>query len=365
MKNLKLSALLAIMLAGSPMSAQSEEGIYILPQAAIAEYSAFSTLKNEALYGLGVGYRLDGPVAVELDFLTGDSSTERGTYQTADISVLSARALYHFLETDNVKPFFSFGFGSQDIDIAGLGSESHVNAGLGLRWKIWKKLTARAAYNFYDGQEGGDLKRTVNLGLQYHLGGNRAAPVGADADQDGILDSQDRCLGTPAGRAVDAYGCARRLDRDGDGVSDDRDQCQGTTDRSRRVDGVGCYISEPVEQAQPAEIGMFFYFDFDSYAIKAEHQVKAREIARFLRGGSNSSIELTGHTDSVGASDYNQRLSADRVQAIRSLLTRMTSVSVDRISTASFGENRPIADNMQSSSRAQNRRVEANIRTTK
>lgn len=78
MKNLKFFALLAIMFAGSPMSAQSEEAVYIFLQAEIAEYLGFSTLKNEALHGLGVGYRFDGPVAVELDFLTGDSQTQHG-----------------------------------------------------------------------------------------------------------------------------------------------------------------------------------------------------------------------------------------------------------------------------------------------
>ena len=369
MKNLKFFALLAIMFAGSPMSAQSEEGVYIFPQAAIAEYSGFSTLKNEALYGLGVGYRLDGPVAVEVDFLTGDSHTQDGTSQTIDASVISARALYHLLETDKVKPFVSFGFGNQDVDIAGGGSEPQVNAGLGVRWKLWKALDARASYNFYDGQEGGDLRRTFNFGLQYQFGGNKVAlpapVVRADADQDGVADSQDQCLGTAAGRAVDARGCARRLDRDGDGVSDACDRCQGTTDRSRRVDSVGCYIAERVIEAETKQMSASFYFDFDSYAIKAEHQVKARDIARFLRGGSNSSIQLSGHTDSLGTSAYNQKLSAERVQAIKALLSRMTSVSGDGISSASFGENRPRADNSQSSSRGQNRRVEAIIRTTK
>ncbi len=53
-----------------------------------------------------------------------------------------------------------------------------------------------------------------------------------------------------AGRAVDARGCVRRLDRDGDGVSDARDQCDGTTDRSRRVDSVGCYIKGRVIEAE-------------------------------------------------------------------------------------------------------------------
>ena len=97
----------------------------------------------------------------------------------------------------------------------------------------------------------------------------------ADADQDGVMDSQDQCLGTPAGRAVDARGCARRLDRDGDGVSDARDQCQGITDRSRRVDSVGCCISERVVEAETNQMSASFYFDFDSSAIQAEHQVKA------------------------------------------------------------------------------------------
>ncbi len=369
MKNLKFFTLLAALLTATPVAAQSEQGVYIFPQAAIAEYSGFSTLKNEALYGLGVGYRLDGPLAVEVDFLTGDSHTQDGTSQTIDASVISARALYHFLETDKVKPFVSFGFGNQDVDIAGGGSEPQVNAGLGVRWKLWKASDARASYNFYDGQEGGDLRRTFNFGLQYQFGGNKVAlpapVVRADADQDGVADSQDQCLGTAAGRAVDARGCARRLDRDGDGVSDARDRCQGTTDRSRRVDSVGCYIAERVIEAETKQMSASFYFDFDSYAIKAEHQVKARDIARFLGDGSNSSIELSGHTDSVGASAYNQKLAADRVQAIGSLLTRMTSVAGNRISSSSFGENRPAADNSQSSSRGQNRRVEAIIHTTK
>ena len=155
---------------------------------------------------------------------------------------------------DKVKPFVSFGFGNQDVDIAGGGSELQVNAGLGVRWKLWKALDACNSYNLYDGQEGRDVKRTFNFGLHFQFGGNKVAlpapVVLADADQDGVMDSQDQCLGTPAGRAVDARGCARRLDRDGDGVSDARDQCDGTTDRSRRVDSVGCYIKGRVIEAE-------------------------------------------------------------------------------------------------------------------
>ena len=114
----------------------------------------------------------------------------------------------------------------QDIDLPGVGSESQFNAGLGLRWNILDSLDARAAFNFYDGQDWGDLKLSFNLGLHYQFGRASAAQVvrraPIDSDSDGVIDSQDVCLGTRAGVAVDIRGCALPADTDGDGVDDEK-----------------------------------------------------------------------------------------------------------------------------------------------
>ena len=61
----------------APAVAEPEKGIYVFPQAAIADYYSISELEADPLMGIGVGYRFMGPFAVELDYLTGDSTPER------------------------------------------------------------------------------------------------------------------------------------------------------------------------------------------------------------------------------------------------------------------------------------------------
>ena len=78
---------------------------------------------------MGVGYRFDDPVAIEVSYVTGDSSVRHRAATSADVDVWSISALYHFLETDNISPFLIMGVGEQDISLADQGSESHVNAG--------------------------------------------------------------------------------------------------------------------------------------------------------------------------------------------------------------------------------------------
>ena len=64
-----------------------------------------------------------------------------------------------------------------------------------------------------------------------------------DSDGDGVLDSDDRCPGTPVGVEVDRYGCpiVKRKDSDRDGVYDDSDRCPGTP-VGVKVDRYGCPI---------------------------------------------------------------------------------------------------------------------------
>ena len=199
MRNVTFIAGLALTVFTSLVNAQSESGIYINPKVSVAEFSRLSLVNDGALYGLGVGYRFNDPVAIEASYVTGDSSVRNPAVASADIDVWGISALYHFLETDKISPFFIMGVGQQDISLAEQGSESHVNAGLGLSWRLFRNLDARAQYSFYDGQEFGGLKRIFDVGLQYTFGSKIPEPPRViDADNDGVRDSQDSCLGTPA-----------------------------------------------------------------------------------------------------------------------------------------------------------------------
>jgi outer membrane protein OmpA-like peptidoglycan-associated protein len=85
---------------------------------------------------------------------------------------------------------------------------------------------------------------------------------------------------------------------------------------------------------------------------------KLSEVARALtQGDSDSKIVVEGHTDSVGAPDFNQQLSLERASSVRDELVAR-GVSPDRISVQGYGSSRPIADNSTPAGRANNRRVE-------
>ena len=60
-----------------------------------------------------------------------------------------------------------------------------------------------------------------------------------DSDGDGVIDANDRCPTTPAGRTVNPQGC--ELDGDGDGVVDALDKCP-TTPSGRKVNAQGCEL---------------------------------------------------------------------------------------------------------------------------
>lgn len=71
-------------------------------------------------------------------------------------------------------------------------------------------------------------------------------------------------------------------------------------------------------------------------------------------------IEVAGHTDNVGSSDYNRQLSQRRATAVAQYLVSR-GVAQTRIMTAAGGEEHPIATNSTEQGRAANRRVEVTL----
>ena len=69
-------------------------------------------------------------------------------------------------------------------------------------------------------------------------------------------------------------------------------------------------------------------------------------------------VVLSGHTDSVGAEAYNQKLSEKRANAVAKALEEL-GVSADKITAVGYGELKPVASNKTKEGRAENRRVEA------
>lgn len=92
-------------------------------------------------------------------------------------------------------------------------------------------------------------------------------------------------------------------------------------------------------------------FDFDSATLKPGGQAEIARIAAVLNKYPQTMLQVEGHTDSVGAEDYNQRLSEKRANAVKTALIQQ-GVYEQRITAIGYGESQPI-----SSDNAANRRV--------
>jgi chemotaxis protein MotB len=100
-------------------------------------------------------------------------------------------------------------------------------------------------------------------------------------------------------------------------------------------------------------------FDSGSAELKLSGQVVLQTIVPALQTIPNE-IKIEGHTDSVGDSNFNYELSADRANSVRRFLALQGGFD-KRLEIAGWGEEVPIADNSTSEGRARNRRVEITI----
>ncbi len=101
-------------------------------------------------------------------------------------------------------------------------------------------------------------------------------------------------------------------------------------------------------------------FAFDSDRMIGAYDEVLRELADSLSTGFKK-LKIEGHTDSVGASSYNESLSLRRANAIRRRLIEKFAQSAVKIQAIGFGESRPIQSNANYQGRQANRRVEFEI----
>jgi outer membrane protein OmpA-like peptidoglycan-associated protein len=98
-------------------------------------------------------------------------------------------------------------------------------------------------------------------------------------------------------------------------------------------------------------------FDTAKSTLKPGAREKLSKVAGILAAHPGIKLKVEGHTDSVGAASYNQRLSEDRAQAVRDYLVQSGIKPAD-ISARGMGEDYPIATNDSAAGRQLNRRVE-------
>ena len=101
-------------------------------------------------------------------------------------------------------------------------------------------------------------------------------------------------------------------------------------------------------------VGDRIYFDLDSYAIRADAQALLDSQATWLKRYGATAIRIEGNCDELGTREYNLALGARRANAVRDYLVGR-GVNGERITTVSFGKEKPIDGGSGEEANAKNR----------
>lgn len=120
---------------------------------------------------------------------------------------------------------------------------------------------------------------------------------------------------------------------------------------------------EPPAEPEPViEVGTVIkldrvFFETAKWALLEESFEQLDELVDLMNNYPSMEIEIHGHTDSRGGTDYNQNLSENRTKSVYEYLVEQ-GIDASRMNYIGYGEAKPIADNKYSEGRQLNRRVE-------
>lgn len=103
------------------------------------------------------------------------------------------------------------------------------------------------------------------------------------------------------------------------------------------------------------------YFTFDKATFTKESYNELNKLETMMAQNTGMTIEISGHTDNIGAKTYNKKLSQHRANAVKDYLVRK-GIDTRRIKAIGFGEEKPLASNDdEKEGREFNRRVEFKV----
>jgi OOP family OmpA-OmpF porin len=281
--------------------------------------TAMSSFKSSALVmpiGGGVKFRVSDAVAINLG------------YNENFVDASSFSGVNQYPKTSH----YSYGYGGIEFS---LGAKSKPS----LQWanpivSIQNEyLTEEARL-----QHEIDAQKAANDQLRSDMAAAAAniAKYTTDSDGDGVSDFFDKCPGTPAGVKVDGAGCPLPV-----AVIPAPVTKVFITEEDRKI------VKEAIRNLE---------FDFGKATIRAHSFPSLNTVAQLLID-KNFSLKLAGHTDNVGSSDANLKLSKDRAESVKNYLVDK-GANASRIEATGYGKTQPIATNKTAKGRQINRRVE-------
>ncbi len=317
--------------------------------------------RNYANGGLSLGFNLDDSMfdQIELGVLRSledvDYKDKPDPKKNTGITRLFSNLIKDYSLTDSTSLYALIGLGVEIFDKEAYKNETGLfgNYGIGIKYKISEAMSLKADVRHLIETDHGDNNLLYTVGLAIPFGKKAAhTPIKEkepmDSDNDGVIDSLDKCPNSAPGAVVNSDGCEK--DSDGDGVVDRLDQCPSTP-KGNIVDEKGCSL----------KVNLNINFDFDSAVINNSYDSKIKKFADFMKAFPSVKAKIDAHTDSKGSEKYNLNLSKKRATSTVKALEAY-GVDTSRLEATGYGETKPIATNDTQEGRAENRRVEGSIK---
>jgi peptidoglycan-associated lipoprotein len=104
------------------------------------------------------------------------------------------------------------------------------------------------------------------------------------------------------------------------------------------------------------------YFDFDKAALRPEAVDTLTANAGWLKENADTLLLIEGHCDERGTTEYNQALGDRRAQSVKEQLAA-SGIDPERMTTISYGKEKPVCTENTDECRAQNRRVQFKVKS--
>ena len=102
------------------------------------------------------------------------------------------------------------------------------------------------------------------------------------------------------------------------------------------------------------------FYDFDKATLRPESTNELERLLKLLNEMPTLKIEISSHTDSKGANDYNLKLSENRAKSVIEYLIK-AGIKPERLVSKGYGEEKPVSTNDTDEGRQMNRRTEFKI----
>lgn len=361
-------------------------------------FHADEELDHGLTVGLGLGYQMTKALGLEL--VVNATDTEADPYD-ADVDVYPARLdlFYNLTQDSAFVPYVAAGLGSVTFSADAVDNDTDfmVNYGLGVKYYMTESVALRADVRHLISYHETQSNLLYTIGLVFGFGSEKetAVPVQVkeeekpveavavvaekDSDNDGVLDSADKCDDTPSDVKVDAKGCP--VDSDKDGVADDKDKCPNTA-AGTEVDEKGCAVAKKVGLKDSDKDGVYddkdkcantpeganvnangcwvvkdLRFDLGKTTILASSKPNVDEVVVVLQKNPEMKLEIQGYTDNSGSAKFNQKLSEKRAIAVMDYIASK-GIAKNRMTAKGYGIENPAETNDTEEGRALNRRVE-------